>query len=96
MVGNVAVILQPGEGQPEDETDTVEASGWLSVERPTLNFGSDHDPRVMGLSPVSGSVLRVESACVSLSPSLSLPLPPFSLSLPPSLPLSKKQNKTKP
>ena len=32
------------------------------VERPTLSFGSGHDLRVMGSSPVTGSALRVELA----------------------------------
>ena len=33
-----------------------------SVEHQTLDFSSDHDPRVMGLSSASGSVLSVELA----------------------------------
>ena len=32
------------------------------VERPTLDFGLGHDPRVMGSSPKSGFVLSVEPA----------------------------------
>ena len=32
------------------------------VKRLTLNFSSGHDLRVVGLSPSSGSVLRLESA----------------------------------
>ena len=32
-------------------------------------FGSGHDPRVLGLSPVSVSLLHGESACFSLCPS---------------------------
>ena len=37
---------------------------WVAqlVERPTSDFGSGHDPRVVGLSPVSGSALSVEPA----------------------------------
>ena len=31
-----------------------------SVESPTLEFGSGHDPRVVGLSPTSGSALSIE------------------------------------
>ena len=31
-----------------------------SVKRLTLDFGSGRDPRVMGLSPTSGSALGVE------------------------------------
>ena len=39
-------------------------SAWLaqSVECPTLDFGSGHDPRVVELSPVLGSVLNMEPA----------------------------------
>ena len=33
-----------------------------SVEHPTLDFGSGHDPRVMRSSPTLGSVLSVKSA----------------------------------
>ena len=33
-----------------------------SVEHLTLDFGSVHDPRVMGSSPKLGSVLSVEPA----------------------------------
>ena len=33
-----------------------------SVERPTLDFGSGHDLRVVGLSPTLGSVLSMEPA----------------------------------
>ena len=54
-----------------------------SVERLTLYFGSGHDPRVMGLSPESDSVLSMEPAYDPLS----LPLPPPQLTL--SLKLSK-------
>ena len=53
------------------------------VDHPTLDFGSGHDLRVMGSSPVLGSVLSVESACPSPS---ALP-PPLSVSLYISLPL---------
>ena len=31
-----------------------------SVECPTLNFGSGHDPRVVGSSPPEGSMLTME------------------------------------
>ena len=34
--------------------------GAQSVEHPTLDFGSGHDPRVVGLSPASGSALSVD------------------------------------
>ena len=39
---------------------------WL-VEHQSLGFGSGHDPRVMGLSPTSGSSLSTQSACDSLT-----------------------------
>ena len=39
--------------------------------RPTLDFGSDHDLRILRLSPASGSVPNEESAFL---------LSPFSLS----------------
>ena len=37
---------------------------WVAqpVERPTLDFDSGHDPRVMGSSPMLGSILSVEPA----------------------------------
>ena len=41
--------------------------GAPSVERATLDFGSGHGPRDVGLSPTSGSVLSVEPAWDSLS-----------------------------
>ena len=34
----------------------------LSVEHPILDFGSGHDPRVVGSSPALGSVLSIEPA----------------------------------
>ena len=40
-----------------------------SVECPTLDVGSGHDPRVVGSSPVWGSTLSMETAWDSLSPS---------------------------
>ena len=42
--------------------------GWVAqlAEHPTLDFASGHDPRVVGSSPVSGSVLSVEPAWDSL------------------------------
>ena len=43
------------------------------VECPTLDFGSGHDPRVMGSGSESGSEYGVELAWDSLS--LSFPLP---------------------
>ena len=51
-----------------------------SIGHPTLGFSSGHDLRVVGSGPVSGSVLSVESAVCSLSPS-PLPLLARSLSL---------------
>ena len=42
-----------------------------SVERPTLDFSSGHNPRIVGWSPASDSMLSMESAYDSLSPTLS-------------------------
>ena len=42
-----------------------------SVECLTLDYGSNHDLRVVRSSPVSGSVLTVEPGWDSLSPFLS-------------------------
>ena len=47
------------------------AQGWL---RPTLDFGSGHDSRVMELSPVCGFALSVEPVKDFLPLSLLLPL----------------------
>ena len=50
-----------------------------SVKCPTLNFSSGHDLRVLELSPTLGSMLGVEPAWDSLSPSPPvLPLTPLS------------------
>ena len=43
-----------------------------SIEHQTLDFSSGHDPRVMESSPVSGSLLSMEPAWDSLSPSAPL------------------------
>ena len=53
-----------------------------SVERLTLDFGSGQDPRVVGLSPTSGSAMNMDEkpAWDSLSPPLALPLLVLSLS----------------
>jgi len=51
-----------------------------SVKRPTLDFSSGHDPRIVRSSPELGSVLSGESAWDSLSPSAS-PYCSLSLSL---------------
>ena len=45
-----------------------------SAGRPTLDLGSGHDLRVLGLSPALGSVLGGESARDPLPPSALLPL----------------------
>lgn len=45
----------------------------LWVKQQTLGLGLGHDLRVVRLSPAVGSVLRVESACDSPSPSASPP-----------------------
>ena len=44
--------------------NTDSGGTWVaeSVERPTLDFGSGHDPRVVGSGPSSGSVMSVEPA----------------------------------
>ena len=44
------------------KTQTVRGA-WVvqSFEQPTLGFGSGHDFRVVGLSPISGSMLSMES-----------------------------------
>ena len=49
-----------------------------SVECPSLDVGSGHDPRVVGSSPMSGSALSTEPARDSLS---APPLLMLSLSL---------------
>ena len=36
--------------------------GAVSVEHSTLDFGSGHDPRIMGLSPALDSMPSVETA----------------------------------
>ena len=46
-----------------------------SVECPTLDFGSGHGLTVVRLSSMSGSMLSVEPAWDSFSPSLSAPAP---------------------
>ena len=49
--------------QKSDLVDLVGATCVAQrVKHPTLDFGSGHDLRVMGLSPVSGSTLDIESA----------------------------------
>ena len=57
-----------------------------SVERQTLDFGSSHDPGVVGASHSSGSVQSMEPAWDSLSLSLCL-----RLSLARTLSLQKKK-----
>ena len=52
-----------------------------SVERPTLDLGSGHDPRVAGSSPVLGSVLTVQSLLGILSLPLCLCPPPHTCAL---------------
>ena len=47
-----------------------------SVKHPTLGFGSGHDLRVLGWSPMLGSLLSGESDCLPLS----LLLPTLTLS----------------
>ena len=45
------------------------------VERPTLDFGPGHDLRVVRLSPVSGTLLSMESSLLGFSPSPSASSP---------------------
>ena len=53
-----------------------------SLKGPPLGFGSDHDLRVMGLSPALESVLfSKESAGDSLFFCLPVPFPPLTLSV---------------
>ena len=66
----------------------IDRGTWMAqlVEHPTLDFSSDHDPRVMGSSPMSnptsGSTLGVGYAWNSKSHSAPLPhLHALSLSL---------------
>ena len=59
------------------------------VERLTLDFGSGHDPKVMGLGPTSGSVLTVQRLLGILSLFLPLPLSPTCT---PSLKKKKKES----
>ena len=46
------------------------------VKRPTLDFGSGHDPRAVGSSPASGSALTVRGLLGILSLPLSVSLSP--------------------
>jgi len=39
-------------------------SGWLSPKHLTLDFGAGHDLSFVRSSPGSGSLLRIESACL--------------------------------
>lgn len=62
------------------------------VQYPAVDFGSGHNHRVMRASPMLGSMLGVEPAWDSPSPSPSAhhPLPPTCVFSPP--PLQKKEN----
>jgi len=51
-----------------------------SVKPARLDFGSGHDPRVMGPSPMSGSLLNAESTGDSLPLLPPLPFPLLFLS----------------
>ena len=62
-----------------------------SVEHQTLDFGSGHDPRVMGSSPTLGSTLSVETALDYLSVSPYAPLPCLHSAHALSLSLKKKK-----
>ena len=56
--------------------NTLEWGTWWHsrLKRLALDFGSDHDLRVLGLSPTLGSTLSRESVCEFSHP---LPLPPL-------------------
>lgn len=80
-----AAHLCPGPSHFKDEGRS--GAPWVTqpVGCPTLDFGSDHDPRVMGLNSMLGCMLNVEPALrlyLSLTPSAPLPC---------SLSLSKKK-----
>ena len=51
------------ESKKQNKTKNMR-SPWVaqSVEPPTPDFGSGHNPRAMGSSPMSGSVLSTETA----------------------------------
>ena len=56
--------IKPTKGQDSIQKGIYHRGSWVaqSVEHVTLDFGSGHDPGVMGSSPVSGSMGSVESA----------------------------------
>jgi len=58
----------------------------------TLGFSLGHDPRVVGLSPKSGSIPKVESTWESIPLPLPLPLPAHTLSLSNNLKKKKKDS----
>ena len=47
-----------------DAEDTAVGGAWVarSVKHPTLDFGSGHDLRIMGLNPTFGSALGMETS----------------------------------
>ena len=61
-----------------------------SVDYLTLDFDSGHDLRVLGSSPMSGSIVSMEFGIASLSPSAPTHAHILSPSLPLSLTLSSK------
>ena len=66
------------------------APGWFSWLCPTLDFSSDHDLRVVGSSPLLGSVLGVEPAGDSFSSAPPIPFLYFFLFF---FPFFKKKKK---
>ena len=56
----------------------VAGATWVAqlVERLTLDFGSGHDPRVVRLGPVSGSMFSMDSLSLPHFPSRALSPPP--------------------
>ena len=76
MLLTILVAVGPGVGGEKRE-EQKSRGAWVaqSVERQTLDFGSGHDPRVVGSSPMLGSSLNMDPAWDSPSLSLSLSLP---------------------
>ena len=67
----------PSFSAPQGEKTVKQGNleGVQSAKRLTLDIGSGHDPRIMGLSPAWGSALTVQDLLGILSLPLTLPLP---------------------
>jgi len=75
---NSSIELEVVSGEVADDQKSRHRRGtWVaqSVECLTLDFSLGHDFRVLGSSPESGSMLSVQSAWDSLSPSARYPSP---------------------